>query len=200
MNILLIAGHGDKDPGAVGNGYQEADLTREVVSLLKPRLKKYVNVDVADQNVNWYKRIIQQGTKFDFTRYDYVLEVHFNSSTYTLPANDKTTGTEIHITTSEKRATVEEKIVKYISGLGFKNRGVKRTNFDLINYIKKQGVSCALLEVCFINDADDMKLYQAKKKKLLTPLLKELLTVLIYQLKRGGRIDKRRCYCNYKRV
>ena len=28
---LLIAGHGQGDPGAVGNGYKEADLTREFV-------------------------------------------------------------------------------------------------------------------------------------------------------------------------
>ena len=28
MNILLIAGHGDGDCGAVGSGYQEAELTR----------------------------------------------------------------------------------------------------------------------------------------------------------------------------
>lgn len=176
MNILLIAGHGDKDPGAVGNGYKEADLTREVVSLLKPRLKKYVNVDVADTNVNWYNRVIQQGVKFDFTRYDYVLEVHFNAAAYDFTGNGKTTGTEIYITTSEKGASVEENIVNNISKLGFKNRGVKRKNWAVINYIKKQGVSSALIEVCFIDDVDDVKLYQAKKKEIADAIVKGIVT------------------------
>lgn len=42
MNILLIAGHGDGDSGAVGNGYKECDLTREFASLICSKLKKYV--------------------------------------------------------------------------------------------------------------------------------------------------------------
>ena len=39
MKILLISGHGAGDVGAVGNGYREADLTREVVNLLAPKLR-----------------------------------------------------------------------------------------------------------------------------------------------------------------
>ena len=36
MKILLIAGHGEGDSGAVANGYKEAELNREVVQKLKP--------------------------------------------------------------------------------------------------------------------------------------------------------------------
>lgn len=166
MRILLIAGHGNGDCGAVGCGYKEADLTREMVKLITPKLLKYAVVDVADTKVNWYQHICQNGSKFNFKGYDYVLEVHFNACVKDTKGNGVTTGTEIYVTTSEKGTTVEQAIVDKISALGLKNRGVKRKNWSLINHIKKQGVSCALLETCFIDDADDMKVYINKKEQI----------------------------------
>ena len=165
MNILLIAGHGDGDVGAVGCGYKEADLTREVVKLLKSQLDRFADVEIAIVERNWCK-YFKNGGYFDFTGYDYVLEIHFNSCVNDTKGNGKTTGTEIYITTSEKSHRVETNIVEGISSIGFRNRGVKRKNWTVIKKIKSQGISAALLEVCFIDDLDDMKLYQAKKNEI----------------------------------
>jgi len=162
MKILLIAGHGDGDVGAVGNGYREADLTREVAGLLKGYLSDYADVDVADTNKNWYKHIIKQKNYFYFKVYDYVLEIHFNSS-----VNKSANGTEIYITRSEKSHGVETNIVNGINSVGFVNRGVKVKNYDLMSYVKNQGVSSALLEVCFISNANDVKMYQEKKNEVI---------------------------------
>lgn len=167
MKILLIAGHGDGDCGAVGCGFKEADLTREMVKLIKNALSNYiVTVDIADTSKNWYRYIIKQGGKFDFTAYDYVLEVHFNACVNDPNGNGKTTGTEIYVTRLETGTSVEAKIISGIATLGLKNRGVKVKNFDLIYHIKKKGVSAALLETCFIDDMDDMKIYKAKKNQI----------------------------------
>ena len=167
MKILLIAGHGDGDCGAVGNGYYEADLTREVVELLKSALGCYAEVDIADTSKNWHKYICKQNNRFDFTPYDYVLEIHFNSF-----ANNTANGTEIYVTKAEKTYGVETNIVKGISNIGFYNRGVKTMNYDLIYHIKKQGVSSALLELCFISNAQDVKLYQSKKNEIAEAIAK----------------------------
>ena len=166
MKILLIAGHGDGDCGAVGCGYKEAELTREMVKLIKPYLDKYAEVTIADTKKNWYKYICKNGQKFDFKPYNYVLEIHFNACVKDENGNGNTTGTEIYVTTMEKGTSVEEGIVNSISSLGLKNRGVKAKNWALINHIKKQGVSSALLEVCFIDDADDMNVYTAKRNDI----------------------------------
>lgn len=159
MKILLIAGHGAGDPGAIGCGYKEADLTREVVSLVKPKLSNYATVEVADTSVNWFKN----KAKLPLSGVDYVFEVHFNACVNDTKGNGVTTGTEIYVTRSEKGTAVEERVVNGIASLGLKNRGVKRTNFAVINYCKSKGISSALLETCFIDDADDMKVYVAKK-------------------------------------
>lgn len=174
MKILLIAGHGQGDPGAVANGYKEADLTREVVKLLKSQLDNYADVTIADTTKNWYK--YENRVKFDFTPYDYVLEIHFNAGANDTKGNGTTTGTEIYITTSEKTHGVETNIVNGIASIGFKNRGVKRKNWAVINKAKQQGVSSALLEVCFIDDIDDIKLYQAKKAEVIKAIANGIIT------------------------
>lgn len=168
MNILLIPGHGDGDVGAVGNGCKEADLTREQVQLIKTELQKYKNVtvDIADPSKNWYQYVCKKGGKLNAKPYGYVLESHFNAIKAETASDGATKGTEIYVTTSEKGISVEQAIVDNIASLGFKNRGVKRYNWGLISNIKKQGVSAALLETCFIDDIDDMKIYKAKKKEI----------------------------------
>lgn len=178
MKILLIAGHGDGDPGAVGNGYNEADLTREVATLLKAELDAYADVDIADTKKNWYKHIIKQKNSFNFKAYDYVLEIHFNSNT-----NKSANGTEIYVTRIEKSHGVETNIVDGVSNIGFYNRGVKCTNFDLIYHIKKQGVSSALVEMCFISNKNDIDLYQAKKK--------DIAKAMAYGIAAGFSLKKR---------
>ncbi len=52
--------------------------------------------------------------------------------------------------------------------LGFTNRGVKRRDKLLVmNTVKKRyGISHALIETCFIDDADDMALYRKVKPQL----------------------------------
>ena len=162
MKILLISGHGAGDCGACGNGYKEADLTRELVNLIAPKLKDYATVTVYDQTRNAFKDC--QNGKFGVgtNAYNYALEIHFN-------AFDKTAkGTEIFVTTKEKGITVEQGIMKKMDKY-FKLRdadGVKVKNYTVINTLKKRCISSALLEVCFIDNKEDMKVYQANKNAI----------------------------------
>ena len=162
LKILFICGHGADDPGAVGNGYKEADLVREIAPKLKNILSDYAEVTLFDPEKNMYK-YLKAGESFDFKKYDYVFELHFNSS------QKIATGTEILVHELEKGTSVEELIVKNISSLGFRNRGVKkRTDLLNMNVCKRvQGVSYALLETCFINNPDDVTLYQEKKDDII---------------------------------
>lgn len=172
MKILLIAGHGNGDPGACACGLKEADLTREVAAALLPKLKTYADVDLFDTSKNMYS-YLKNGGVCNFANYDYVFEIHFNAAAADTAGNGKTTGTEILIHTTESGATVEEAILSNIAALGFKNRGVKRRS-DLrnMNVCKKNyDVSYALIEVCFIDDRDDVNLYQQKKTEVIDAIV-----------------------------
>ena len=162
MNILLIAGHGDGDSGATAYNRREDVLAREVVSNVKAALSIYeCNVEVFDTAKSAYHELVTLGKSYDFTRFDYVLEVHFNA--FRENSDGNITGSEIYVTRAEASVAVEESILKRLATLGFKNRGVKRMNFSVILKAKNQGVSSALLEVCFIDDLDDITLYESRK-------------------------------------
>ena len=167
MNILLIAGHGEGDPGACALGYKEADIAREIASKLKSVLSGYATVTLFDPSKSMY-RYLKSGKTFDFTKFDYVVELHLNACVNDTKGNGKTTGTEILVHALEKGTSVEEAILTNMTKLGFRNRGVKtRTDLQNMNICKKkQGVSYALIETCFIDDLDDMKLYQSKKDEV----------------------------------
>ena len=167
MRILLICGHGAGDPGAIGNGYKESDLVREIAPKLKDMLSAYADVTLFDTSVKM-SNYLAKGNKFNFKPYDYVFELHFNAISKETVSDGKTKGTEILVHPSEKGVNVENLILQKVCSLGFRNRGVKpRNDLIVMNTCKgQQGVSYALLEVCFIDDIDDMKLYQAKKNDI----------------------------------
>lgn len=156
MNILLIAGHGAGDPGACGCGYEEADLTREVVGILADKLQGYADIDVYPMDHSAYHDLSVGDLQVNWTDYDYVLEVHFNAF------NGQACGTEIYTTRLEEYADAEECIMNHMSKY-FDVRGVKEMNFNVIYSAKKAGVSSALLEVCFIDNQDDMDTYENNK-------------------------------------
>ena len=164
MNILILNGHGAGNSGALGNGYKEADLTRELADLVVSKLNTYAKVYRYPRERNAYKDI-KNGvfTKYlpiAFDKIDYAFEIHFNA----FDGNAK--GTEIYITKLEKGYSVEQAIVNNIASIGFSNRGVKRSDFLVIKTLKNKGVSSALLETCFIDNANDMKTYQEHKNDI----------------------------------
>lgn len=185
MKILLISGHGAGDPGAVSQFGKEADETIYMVEEIKKTLSAYAQVDLYPTERNAYKDAKAGKLAVNFGNYNYVLEVHFNSGAADLKGNGRTTGTEIYVTTAEKTVGVETKIVQSIAALGFKNRGVKRTNFTVIYRAKAAGVSSALLEVCFIDDKDDMSAYAAKKTQIAAAVANAIATQ--FGLKKGSR-------------
>lgn len=182
FNILLIAGHGAGDSGALGCGYKEADKTREFVKLQKPKLEKYANVYVypternafKDVKAGVFKKILNE--YFPNVKFNYALEDHFNA--FNISAH----GTEIFVVPEEKGITVEQEIMKNMKEF-FTLRdndnivdGVKRTRFLVIKTLKEMGVSGALLEVCFIDNPDNMKIYEAKKDDIADATVKGIVT------------------------
>ncbi len=169
MKILLIAGHGASDPGAVatlgGKTRRESDMTRALTETLMTRLRR-AGAEVAcyPTGRNAYSDYKDGSLKHraDFSAYDFVLEIHFNA--FLCDTGDgKLKGVECYVTTGEQDIAVAEGLCREISALGFSNRGVKRKNFAVIGAAAMAGTRAALLEVCFLDDADDMALYEEKR-------------------------------------
>ena len=161
LRILLIAGHGAGDPGAIGYG-TEATETRRVLNEVKALFGGYdVIVDVYPTNRNAYADIGAGCCQVNFANYDYVFEIHFNSA-----ANSESTGVEIWVTPAEQGITVEQAIANKVAELCYRNRGVKREDFRVIRTAKNKGTSAALIETCFISNQGDMNRYNSNFAKV----------------------------------
>ena len=165
MKILLIAGHGGSpyDSGAVGCGYTEAIETRRMATAVAPLLRNYgFEVVMYDQNNDAYK-VLKNGGSLPLSGVGYVIELHLNAAANDPTGNGKTTGVEVLVHTGETGITVEQAICRRIAALGFTSRGVKRRGDLLVmNTVHRKGISHALIETCFVDDADDMKRYKTK--------------------------------------
>lgn len=170
MKILLIAGHGAGDPGAVakidGVTYQEAKLTRDVVAMLKPLLEQYgAIVGVYPTSRNAYAdRNGKLTANANFKAYDYVLEIHFNSAANDKSGNGYTTGVECFWGNRGSSTGVEQPITSRIAKLGFRQRQNRAGQLYVINLSTSYGVKANLLEICFLDDADDMRLFLKNKQ------------------------------------
>ena len=93
---------------------------------------------------------------------DLDVSIHFNSGAGDPAGNSKTTGVEAYVYSASSAAKpYAEKICNAIADLGFRNRGVK-TSSTL--YVLKHTVSPAvLIECCFVDDKDDVELYDYQK-------------------------------------
>lgn len=162
MKVGLISGHGAGDCGACGYGYEEANETVRIVKMLDERLQDCgIDTVVYPYERNAFKDCNRGlGLQVDFSDCDYVLEAHLNSGRGDETGDNNIGGTEIYVTPREATTGTENLILEYMEELGYRNRGVKTENFLVINKVKNLGVSSALLETCFVDDVDDMELYE----------------------------------------
>lgn len=184
FRLLVMAGHGRNqdgswDPGAVGCGYQEANLARELRDLIKAAADQAgVPCDVApDRNHYSY---FKNGGQYDVSAYNYVLEVHFNASATADQSGDGIKkGSMVYIDQSEKGHSVENAILYNLYSLGSCQAwdGVVvaqrqwPSGLMVQSRVRAQGVSHAVLETCFITDWDDVSWYLANKTKIASAIV-----------------------------
>jgi len=190
FKLLVMAGHGRNmdgswDPGAIGCECQEANLTRELTKLIKAAADvQGLPCDIAPDR-NHYS-FFKNGGVYDVTGYNYVLEVHFNASATTDPAGDgRKKGTMFYIDRSEKGHTVEDTILRKLIEIGSvqawdgvvitQRQESYKNGLMVQNAIRRQGVSHAVLETCFITDMDDILWYQRNKKLIATKIIEGII-------------------------
>lgn len=162
--VLVIAGHGEGDPGACSIWGQEADYTRELATLIRKALGQKAAVTMYDQAKNCYMQS-KAGYVPDYAQYDFTLEVHFNAKAKKDPYGDgRCTGVGGYIHPVNEGADIARAIIDKVVALGFKE-WLLDTSTGLLNLNRAQaaGAKYFLLEMAFIDDGDDMGWYTAHK-------------------------------------
>lgn len=137
-------------------------------------------------------------------RVDLDVSIHFNCGANDKKGNGVTAGTEVYVynraTTNRKACNYALNVVNSISALGFKNRGVKENSS--LYFLRKTTAPAILIECCFVDDADDVKLYDAKKiasaivygltgQKVTTETPKKTESSTLYRVQVGSFKDKK---------
>lgn len=167
MIINVHAGHnpdGKVACGAVGLIKESTEARKVTEKTIK--LLKIAGCTVFDCTCNDGKNqsdVLQKiVAKCNAHLVDLDVSIHFNAGAKDKAGNGKTTGTEVLIYSKNGGAyDYADKICKAIGSLGFRNRGVKLRP-DLY-FLRKTVAPALLIEVCFVDDADDVKLYDADK-------------------------------------
>ena len=162
---FISAGHHDNDPGAVANGYQENELTKD----LRNRILKYGNskeiiVDRDSETNREYQNRIKPGAG------SVVLDIHFDAGPsrvtgVTAFVNEKDLQNKDSL--SYKCGVILTDFISRV--LGSPDRGVKS---ERVSQHKKLGIlnlgaGCSvLIEIEFITNAQAMANYDSKKEIL----------------------------------
>lgn len=146
MIIVLDAGHGGNDPGVVGNGMKEADLTLDICKRIQEKLiRKYLtDVRLAPRGE------LQERAQFaNDCNADLFLSIHVNAG--------GGTGFESYIYPGAKERTrkLRDIIHNAIIALPIRDRGKKEKNLCVL---RETSMSAVLLECLFIDNEKDAAL------------------------------------------
>lgn len=147
--IVLDAGHGGNDPGAVANGIREKDVALSASLKTREKLELLGYKVIMTRTTDVYPSLASRYRLANNNKADAFLSIHFNAAT---PA---ATGIETLYSTknSKNKAFASSVQSEMVSETGARNRGTKlRNNLAVLNGTR--GVS-ALAELGFITNPKD---------------------------------------------
>lgn len=180
--VNLHAGHnpdGKIACGAVGL-IKESTEARWMVKEIKKKLKKK-GITVYDctcnDGINQTDVLQKIVKKCNTHLVDLDISIHFNSGCEDRSGDGRIGGTEVLMRTEEGiKKTVGSRICKQMEKLGFTNRGIKISQgLYFLNHTKAPAI---LLEICFVDDKDDIKLYKTNKDVIAEGITKAIIKTL----------------------
>lgn len=181
--VWIDAGHGGRDPGAVNKNLElcEKDLALKLSLEVEKRLKEYgINV-VMTRKDDITTNYIQRYQLENKNNCNLALSLHLNSCM----KENTATGAEVWVHSKAYPVTVKfaESLLNEISKVdGMKIRGVKKgypgnPNVDFwCNRLTKS--LSALLEICFINNDQDVKIFLQNYKAYAIAIADTCLKIL----------------------
>lgn len=175
--IYIDAGHGGVQPGACNGKRKESDDVLRLALKIQQNLKGQdcevrmsrttdIDVDIDDRCADANK----WGA-------DYFLSIHRNSGSATATGNEIWVYSKATATTTQKAQNILNAVC---NADGLKNRGVKKGAVSYSDYgvNKYTNMESALIELGFISNASDNKVYDAKLDAVALALAKSLLSAV----------------------
>ncbi len=153
--IMIDAGHGGSDPGAVYNGRQEKDDTL-ALALAVGKILAAHGVDVEyTRTTDRYDSLAEKAMKANTAGADFFVSIHRNAA----PVPNTASGVETLVfDRSGIKNEMAENINRRLEAIGFRNRGVKeRPN---VAVLRRTRMPAVLVEAGFIDSNTDNSLFE----------------------------------------
>lgn len=172
-SIMLDAGHGGQDPGAVYKGRQEKDdnlkLTLAVGEILKNN-----GIDVSyTRTTDVYQTPFEKAQLANKAGVDYFISFHRNSS----PTDNQYNGVEVLVyDKSGIKYQMAENVVGALGELGFREIGVRERPGLVV--LRRTRMPALLIETGFINSDQDNQMFDEMFEKIAQSIADAILGTL----------------------
>ena len=170
VKVFLDAGHGGKDPGAIGNGLQEKNITLPVTLGIGEILKRHGVTVGYTRTTDTFMELSDRANKANSFGADIFVSIHCNA--FEKPsAHGVETYSHIGSTKGAKLAkAIHNEVIK--AKLYTRDRGTKTANFAVLRLTK---MPAALIELAFITNKEDASLLKTKQKEFALAIAKGIL-------------------------
>ena len=173
MKVFLDAGHGGKDPGALGNGLREKDINLSVALKIGDILKNH-GVDVGySRTTDVFVELQDRTTMANNFGADVFVSIHCNAfgdssaqgvETYSYPGS---------MSGRDLAKAIQDSIIA--SGVYTVNRGIKTANFAVL---RQTNMPAALVELAFITNPQDAGILRNRQDDLALAVARGILDYL----------------------
>ena len=156
--VVIDAGHGGSDYGAIRNDINEKDITLDVAKQVRDMLVKKGYIVQMTRDGDEYVSLQDRVAISENFEPDIFVSIHVNSSTGT-----EASGVETHYYHQESLMLAQTLHASLASAIDTKNRGLFKSKFYVINHTTDPAI---LMEIGFIsNDKERAELNGSSRKK-----------------------------------
>lgn len=156
--VVIDAGHGGSDYGALRNNINEKDITLDVSKRVEALLKKEGYAVKMTRSNDVYVSLQDRVSISEAYAPDIFVSIHVNSS-----VKPEITGIETHYYHQESMSLAQTVHTALASAINSKNRGLFKSKFYVINHTTSPAI---LVEIGFIsNDSERAQLVSEKRKQ-----------------------------------
>lgn len=161
--VYVGIGHGGSDPGAIGNGFKEKNLTLSIGTYVTRRLKEYGIEVKQSRTTDCDSSINSKAAESNAFGADVCMDIHINAG--------GGNGSEVfysHVSANGKK--LAQSIVNAMSAIGQNTRGVKTkldsNGNDWFGMIRMTDAPAVLVECAFIDSSDIQIINTEAKRKV----------------------------------
>lgn len=178
-SIMIDAGHGGTDPGAVYKGRKEKDDNLTLAMAVGEILSKKGIKVLYTRNTDDYISPFERAKLANEAKVDYFISFHRNSS----PEVNQYNGVEVLVyNKSGVKYEMARNILGALGELGFREIGVQARPGLVV--LRKTRMPALLIETGFINSDKDNKLYDEKQEEIAQAIACAILGTLDQQEER----------------